>query len=264
MLKQRLISGLILGLLALAIFWFGDPWFTLVVAVFSIIGTFEYQKLVNPTVWPKLIIPATIASLLFTIRYFLVSITTDSALITIVILISLLWLLLLPKHQRSFVHIAWTLTGILYVGWLLGYWIILRNTENGRYWALLALFANVATDIFAFFTGRSLGKIHLAPSISPSKTWEGTIGGFCGAIAVTILLSLVFPLGLSMVDAFVFGLLVAVSAQLGDLIESILKRSINMKDSSNLIPGHGGLLDRLDSLLFGGPVAYYVIIFLTK
>ena len=117
--------------------------------------------------------------------------------------------------------------------------------------------------ILAFFVGKLLGRHRLAPNISPAKTWEGAVGGVLGSILVSLFFVLPTPLELplSYGQAIVLGLLVSVFGQLGDLVESLLKRNMQVKDSGNAIPGHGGFLDRIDSVIFAGVVVYYYIMF---
>jgi phosphatidate cytidylyltransferase len=113
--------------------------------------------------------------------------------------------------------------------------------------------------------GRALGRHHLAPNISPGKTWEGAIAGVFGAIGISLLFTLATPLHLQLLSygqAILLGLLVSIAGQLGDLAESLLKRNMGVKDSGKLIPGHGGFLDRLDSILFAGIVVYYYVIWI--
>ena len=151
--------------------------------------------------------------------------------------------------------------GILYVGWLLSYLVALR-LDAGSSWLFLALLATFGSDTAAFFVGRALGKHLLAPRISPHKTWEGAVGGVCGAIVVSLLFTLPTPLQvpLNYGQAVLLGLLVSVFGQLGDLVESLLKRTVGVKEAGKLIPGHGGALDRIDSVVFAGIVVYYYVI----
>jgi len=132
---------------------------------------------------------------------------------------------------------------------------------DGRDWVLLALFSTFAVDTTAYFTGRAFGRHKLAPAISPAKTWEGAVGGLVGAIAAVVILALILeePLDIGYGKLVVIGFLVGVFAQLGDLAESKLKRIMGVKESGSLIPGHGGILDRLDSVVFTGVVVYYCL-----
>jgi phosphatidate cytidylyltransferase len=169
----------------------------------------------------------------------------------------------LPRKEGVFQRWAWMMAGILYVGWLLSILVSLR-LEAGRNWLYLALFTTFASDSAAYFIGKAFGRHKMAPSISPGKTWEGAVGGVCGAVILSLLFTLATPLQLplSYLQAIILGILISVFGQIGDLAESALKRSGGVKDSGNLMPGHGGLLDRMDSIVFAGAVVYLYYIFL--
>ena len=176
----------------------------------------------------------------------------------------LVWLVVFRRDTR-FQSWVWTLTGILYLGWMLGHYVVLRQLDHGRELVILAVFTTFACDTTAFFVGRAWGRHHMAPTISPHKTWEGAIGGFVGAVAAALALRSLLSLGdwslpLNYVEAIAVGCLIGVAAQLGDLLESLLKRRAGVKDSGNLIPGHGGVLDRIDSLVFTGVIVYYFVL----
>jgi phosphatidate cytidylyltransferase len=187
-------------------------------------------------------------------------------------LISLIWLLRRPSNERAFRNWAWTIVGALYVGWMLSYWLSLRglkvglgdSSEYGRNWVYLAMFTTFANDTGAFFIGRARGKHKLAPAISAAKTWEGAIGGLISAIlaaiVIAMVLNLISPFTFKYWQIILLGFLVSLFAQLGDLVESLLKRNMGVKESGNLLPGHGGILDRFDSLIFVGAVVYYYVI----
>jgi phosphatidate cytidylyltransferase len=182
------------------------------------------------------------------------------------VVLSLIWLLLRRQKDGAFTSWTWTISGILYIGWLLSYFITLRSQENGRNWVFLALLLTFTSDTAAFFVGRAIGAHHLAPRVSPSKTWEGTIAGVVGAIIVSLLFTLPTPLYLPLNywQAILLGLTVSVFGQLGDLVESLLKRNTGVKESGKLVPGHGGILDRMDSIIFTGVVVYYYVIWVTQ
>jgi len=168
-----------------------------------------------------------------------------------------LWLIARGETERGLTDWLVVVGGVLYVGWLGSYLIPLRQLDDEGQWVFLAVFAAFANDTGAYFVGMAVGHTPLAPRISPSKTVEGSLGGLiCGAAAVP---ALSYALGLD-VDAGLLiplAVLVPVAAQLGDLAESLLKRSAGVKDAGVLVPGHGGVLDRLDSLLFVVPMVYY-------
>ncbi|MEI6285061.1 MAG: phosphatidate cytidylyltransferase [Bacillota bacterium] len=163
-----------------------------------------------------------------------------------------------------------TVFGFFYVSFLFSHFVELRFIDNetiynykyfqlnpGTAYLWLALIGTWASDSFAYFTGRLFGRTKLNVTISPGKTWEGVIGGGIGAIAVTTLA--VWGLGLPLYCGAVIGAIAAVVAPLGDLAESAMKRFCNVKDSGSFFPGHGGVLDRFDSLLFVVPMVYYFV-----
>jgi phosphatidate cytidylyltransferase len=154
---------------------------------------------------------------------------------------------------------ASVVAGAVYTGVLGGHLVLLRDLDDGRAWVLFMLFATFAADTGAFFVGRALGGPRLAPRISPGKTVSGAVGGLvCGA-AAGVALAAVLGLDLPPATSVALGTVVALAAGLGDLAESLLKRSLGVKDTGRLFPGHGGVLDRMDSVLFTAPVVYYVV-----
>ncbi len=174
--------------------------------------------------------------------------------ISILLLVSLTWLLLARKTlDGSLVDWALTMAVPFYIGWPLSFFLRLRGSEagfsQGFWWTLVVLGGVWAYDSAAFFTGAYLGRHKLATPASPSKTWEGVIGGIIGAVAVTLLITR--TLNIPFYHAIILGVLISIAGQIGDLAESLIKRQTHVKDSSHLIPGHGGILDRIDSQLFG-------------
>lgn len=266
MLKQRVITALCGIPLLIVIIWFGEPWFTLLIAIWGVLAVFEFYRLVAASKVPPLTYFGLIWTLLFILSpHFDYEVITPPLLVSAVVL-PLIWLVLRPQKETAFASWAWTIAGILYVGWLLSYLVALRNMdlvnlEVGRNWVFFALFTNFGSDTVAFFVGRAWGKRHLAPSISPGKTWEGAIAGVFGAIIVSLIVVMLFNLPLNYGQAVLLGLLVSIFGQLGDLVESLLKRNMGVKESGRLIPGHGGLLDRIDSVTFAGVVVYYYVQF---
>lgn len=169
-----------------------------------------------------------------------------------------------------------TLFGVLYIGWLLSHALLLRfpphsppGVDRGFFFIVLAIAGTFLADAGAFFVGRAYGRHKLSATISPGKTWEGAIGGVAGGTLGLLLTRLVFDwwifpgpgTGFPLVHGLILGPLLVVPSILGDLFESMLKRDVGIKDSGRLLPGHGGLMDRLDSLLFALPVTYYYLRF---
>jgi phosphatidate cytidylyltransferase len=150
---------------------------------------------------------------------------------------------------------------------MLSHLVGLRRLDSGRDWVLLAIFATFATDTVAYLLGRAFGKHHMAPAISPGKTWEGAAAGLAGGLAATVALAFILdltPHPLSYPGVILLGFLIPIFAQLGDLAESLLKRSAGVKDAGHLIPGHGGMLDRMDSIMFSSIVVYYYMIWVIR
>jgi phosphatidate cytidylyltransferase len=173
-----------------------------------------------------------------------------------VVLLTLAAALVRFDAERMLADWLWTAGCLLYVGFLGCFIVLLRDFDNGRDWVYLALFSTFAVDTSAYFTGRALGRHPLAPAISPKKTVEGFIGGYAGGFAAVLLLNYFLGLRIDAWQAVLLGLLLPVAATVGDLVESGMKRSMHIKDASELIPGHGGILDRLDSVLFTFTLVY--------
>src|SRR5262249_9229835 len=200
-------------------------------------------------------------------------------LLTIGVCISFFRLLFRTETPPATIaDIATTILGFIYVGWMPSHLVLLRNLmppgaepvsnplqQPGLAYVWASLFIIWATDVFAYYFGKRFGKHLLYPQISPKKTVEGAIGGFVLAIAWAMIVTFCadmylfpsHPFGLKWWQAPLMGAVVSIAAQLGDLSESLLKRDAGLKDSSAVIPGHGGLLDRGDSLIFAGAVSYY-------
>lgn len=164
-----------------------------------------------------------------------------------------------PSATASF---GVTLLGVAWVGGGLGALLLVRDVPENGFWALMAvLFTVFAADTAAFFVGRALGRHRLAPAISPGKTWEGLVAGSAAAMgAALVILYQDRERFLAAPEALALGAAIALASVLGDLFESAVKRDLQVKDSGRLLGGHGGMLDRLDSLLWAGPAAYYVIL----
>ncbi len=172
--------------------------------------------------------------------------------------LALLFLFRLPIIHELPQRLGWLCLGLLYLPFLLGHLGALRLLPAGQEWIFLTLLAIMGCDTFAYFVGSSIGKHKLYPAVSPNKSIEGALGGLLGSIAAVYLCRASFLPDIGGFEAILIGLLLGVAGQLGDLFESLLKRACGVKDSGTMIPGHGGLLDRLDSLLFAFPIVYYI------
>ena len=259
MLRQRFITAFIGLPLIIAAIWFGTPWFTLLIAAVAIQGILEfYRTTSNSGTQPITYFGATCVLFIIISPHCPYTMTTP-ILITFVIVISLVWLLFRTHKEQAFSNWAWTIAGIFYIGWLFSYWIDLRILENGREWVFWSMFTIFASDTSAFFCGRTWGKHPLAPAISPGKTWAGAIGGITASIIISIALGTALSLPISYWQMALMGSIISIFAQLGDLVESLFKRNTGIKDAGKILPGHGGILDRADSIIFTGFLVYYFV-----
>jgi len=165
--------------------------------------------------------------------------------------------------SRSVERMAFTLLGIFLIAWNMSYMVNIRNISGIGMHLTYMLFITVwSCDTGAYFVGKLLGRHKLSPNISPKKTWEGAIAGFITAILVSMWLKKLFEIDITYHQAAMLGVAVGIAGQISDLAESVIKRSCNVKDSSSLLPGHGGILDRFDSYILLAPVYYYTFLFL--
>ena len=267
MLPRALTALVGIPILASAIWW-GGPWLSALVALVAVLGIRELFRLLPPGIGP---LPVSLGALWSVALVLGGQASTDpSSFLRISAgiwlagaFVALLWLIALHPGRRHVVAGIYLLGGPLYIGFLLAHGLALREaggTEDlGRNWLLLALVVAFATDTGAFFIGRSLGVHPMAPSISPNKTWEGSVAGLAFAIAASLVVGQILELGIPRWQQGVIGAAVGVLGQWGDLAESKLKRISNTKDAGSIIPGHGGVLDRLDSVVVSVPTVYYLV-----
>lgn len=165
-------------------------------------------------------------------------------------------------RQSATTSFGVTLLGVAWVGAGIGCFLLIRDIPEFGFWAVMAvLFTVFAADTGAFFVGRTFGRHSLAPAISPKKSWEGFVGGVLAAVGMAfVILYKDRAEFLSVPESLLLGLVIALAAVLGDLFESAVKRDLEVKDSGRVLGGHGGMLDRLDSLLWAGPAAYFTIL----
>jgi len=257
MLSKRLLSAAVLiPIVALCVYWGGMAFFALV-SLAALLAAYEYLKMMRAQGWtPSYFLGLACVAL------FLVDaqwpqwgiLPYGLALIPIVTLSSEVFSGNIPN---ALVRWALLMASSLYLGYLPGLFVRLRALENGLYWLIVALLGTWICDSAAYFIGRAWGKHKLCPTISPKKTWEGAIAGLVFGVLTVVMLGwwlLDLPIGWGLLA----GVVLVLGATIGDLAESVIKRQIGVKDSSNLIPGHGGMLDRIDSLLFVVPLMYLI------
>ncbi len=263
MLWQRVVSALVLLPIIGAAVWFGEPWFSLVIGLFVFLGIIEFFRLATISGWRPFLYLGTLLTLLFIVDAHSNDERTTPLLITGVVVLPLIRCLLYPTKRNALMNWTWTVGGIFYLGWMMSHFLFLRDLDEGRDWVILVLIATFACDTSAYFVGRAIGKHRMAPVVSPGKTWEGAVGGMVGAVVATLATAVVTELdSVGYLLIVPLGFLIGVFAQLGDLAESAIKRSAEIKEAGGAIPGHGGALDRLDSLIFVVVLVYYWVIWL--
>ena len=260
MLRQRLITAAIGLPILVSSVWFGDPWFSILWAVATGMSAWEIYAMARASNRRPLRWFGVAWTILMAMSPHLPGAYTVPLLFSLAVIVPLIWLMIRRPLDMAFANWGWTLLGIFYVGWLVSYWVSLRGLEDGRNWVIWGFFVVFASDTFAYFVGKAWGHHLMAPSISPKKTWEGAAGGVFGSLLASVLFgSILFPV-LEYPEALVLGILGSILAQAGDLCGSLLKRKLGCKDSGKFLPGHGGFIDRLSSLLFVGPLLYYGVL----
>lgn len=258
---KRTLSALIFVPLILAAVWFGYPWFLGFLLLVGLLGAAEFYRLVERS-GPR---PFRFLGMFFVLSFIAgahFSTPELPLLVSSAVVVTLLRSLFQPGD--AWASWAWTIAGIFYLGWTLQHFLLLRSLEDGAAWVIFTLLVTFAVDTGAFFAGQALGRHRLAPRLSPGKTWEGAAGGVVSGLVATLVLAILLrPYGLALSLLLLLGFLIGIFAQLGDLVESALKRGAGAKESAKLIPGHGGLLDRLDSIVFTVVLVYYYVVWLS-
>ncbi len=191
-------------------------------------------------------------------------------MISLVILLSMTYHLVAYERGRdqAGTDFGVTLGGIFYIGWIGAYFISLRSLPEGQWWMLVVLAGVMLADSGAYFIGRKFGRHKLAPRLSPKKTWEGYFGGIIIGVPLTALLAALIQMGVGTASGItplrgmLVGLVMALVPTLGDLGESMIKRQMGVKDSGNILPGHGGAFDRIDAWLWAVVIGYYMVFWL--
>jgi phosphatidate cytidylyltransferase len=267
LLLQRFIVALVLLPIGLWVIYLGGIPYTVVIALLVGIAAWEFARLFQAGGWQPSRTLTVAGVLLLLLARFFENVEAEAALLALLILVSMTYHLMKYERGRdeSGTDFALTLAGILYMGVLGGYFLSLRNLPEGKWWVLVVLPAIWFADSGAYFIGRRFGRRPFSPRLSPKKTWEGYLGGVLMGILGTALLTWALQgsagpgTEVTVLRGALVGGLLAVIAPLGDLGESMIKRQVGIKDSSNLLPGHGGAFDRIDSWLWAAPIGYYLV-----
>lgn len=259
--KQRIITAIIFGAILLPIVIYGGVPLVLLAYLMASVALYELLKMRNLRLFS---VPGFISLLLLWIfllpkNYQHVLLNLDYSKVEIALFAVLLFLTytVATKNKFTFDDVAFSIMATLYIGIGFFYFIETRAAEDGLTFIFFSLFIIWATDSGAYFIGRAAGKRKLWPEISPNKTIEGSIGGVICALVVAILFIIFTDIDASPIQLSLITVILSVFGQIGDLVESALKRHYDVKDSGNILPGHGGILDRFDSLLFVWPLLHF-------
>ncbi len=265
----RVITSIVGLVLLIAIMSIGNPLpFGLLVSIAVVIGLLEFYRIVQAKEFPVYLLPGVLSGwLLSLVPLIQIPFSGETLLgftISLIALFLFLYALLVGEPLEDTLQaLASTFLGIFYVSWLLLHLVFIRGLSDGKWLIFYLLLVVWAGDTGAYYVGRFLGKHKLAPAVSPNKTIEGAIGGLAASVAASFIAKFTFLPIISSLHCAVLAVFLAIIAQSGDLCESMLKRAANVKDSGNILPGHGGILDRLDGVMFAAPVLYYyAIVFL--
>lgn len=262
--NKRFITGLIVGLSSLFAVMIGGLWLAVALGVLVVLLSREYTEILKHKGFLPSFKIIVISALLFGLAVYNKMFEIVPFIVMITVFASLMWVLFRGK-QPYIANVATTIFGAMYCGWFPLHLLMLRQVGEtsstgipypiGAGFCVIVLFAVAVTDIFCYFVGCKFGKHKLSPVISPNKTIEGSIGGSVMCLLFSFIIGI--PLGLPWYHVLTIGILIAIFAQIGDLCESMIKRDAGVKDSSNILPGHGGIMDRVDSYLLTFVVIYY-------
>jgi phosphatidate cytidylyltransferase len=260
---QRWLTGIVLAVAILLIIFLAPlELLTVVVALLIIVAVWEYNGIVfGPGFLKEKIESLAFAILVPGFMYMGNAQLLVALLVFAVMVVFIVFLWKVNENSFDVSSVTKVIFGMLYIPLLTSHFILLRKLDSGIYWILLVLVVGIAGDTVAMYVGKSLGKRKLITLVSPGKTVEGTIGLMIGGTIAATLFGYFLFREIFIFHFLIIGLVGSIIGQLGDLCESAIKRNYGRKDASSLLPGHGGLMDRLDSLIFLAPFVYYYRIF---
>lgn len=261
MLYLRILSALVGIPIVIGSVYLGGPWYALLLLLVVNLAIYEYSQICKNKGY--LVFPA-LSHIVVTLLIFLVFLEEYNLILTLIMLTLLILFstVLFNMNRFSIIDAALSLWGIIYLGVLFGYMLLLRMLPGGDLYTYMLLAGVWLHDTMAYFIGVKWGFNKLATTISPNKSVEGSLAGIGGTLILFFSAAILYPntIPLSPLQAVILALGISVFAQLGDLMESALKRQLEIKDSGSIIPGHGGIMDRFDSLLVAAPFVYYFFV----
>ena len=259
---KRLITALVLAAIGLPATIYGGVFFWLMMALFLTVAAWEFINLMRGANFqPAMLISVSgVLSILFARTVYP---EYESAVLVVFVFLAMVYHLIAFERGRDEAASDFSITvaSLIYMGWIGAYLVKLRDLPNGEWWFFLVLPIIWFTDSGAYFIGKNFGKHKLSPRLSPKKTWEGYWGGVLFGVLAGILFSWLWRenLDISLLNGAMLGLLLSLLTTLGDLGESMIKRQSGIKDSSHILPGHGGVFDRIDTWIWAAPLGYYLI-----
>ena len=257
----RIVTGLILAIGWLLLLLVGTyPLFCFVITLGGGVALYEFLRMSSPRAEQKHIITGVMLGIFPLVAASLWGSTgIISSLFLALFILVIITIAVYPSLDNGLFFISRLWFGIFYVGFCSAHLILLRSLPQGIYWLLVLTAVTAFSDTGAYYVGRAVGKTKLYPALSPGKTRAGAVGGIIGGMLGGLVVAAILFEGINPVTVAILGLLLSAIGIIGDLIESFIKRVSGVKDSGQILPGHGGLLDRCDSLLLTAPALYYVI-----
>ena len=268
---KRLATAAVLIPLVYLLVEYGSPLhFFLFISVTVCIGQYEFYRMFKNSGYHPQTAVGILAGLLVVSGFYIGAVNggevayvfSPDVMVAIAFVVALLFRLFSERDcNGAMVDVALTFTGVIYVAWLSAYIVLIRcwnkDSVDGRDLVFFLALVTWATDTGAYYVGSAIGRHKLYPKISPKKSVEGAVGGFLFAVGMAVVCKYWFYHDLMLHDAVCMGAVMGVVGQVGDLAESMIKRSARVKDSGGIMPGHGGMLDRVDSMLLNAPALYY-------
>jgi len=260
---KRWLTGLILApVLVIIILFCSETIFAALVIICVLGGVWEYNHIVFGSGYIKEKIEGLIIAVIIPLFVLLGNNQHLLAVLAfLVLIVFIIFVLSIKESKFDVLSVAKVIFGMMYIPFLLSYFIALRMMDKGIEWIFFVLFLAFIGDIFALYVGKYFGKHKLAPFVSPGKTVEGLAGLVLGSTSACLIFSYYFLPEIPLTQIAILAFAGSIIGQLGDICESAIKRNYGLKDASSILPGHGGILDRLDCLLFIVPFVYYYRIF---
>ena len=257
MLGTRVIVGAVLALLAFVVVLYGGWAFFAVALGVALIGLNEFYRMMR--VYRPVVLAGFVGVALMVFAAWTRAPQSLMGLLALSLVLTFALAAVPGPKPGVSVRVAITMLGLLYLGYGVGHLELIRRLTDGQGYALMVVFGTWAGDTVAYFTGRYFGATPMAPRLSPKKTWEGFAGGFIGTVLMVVFIGLYYR-GIGEFHSLLLGITIGVMGPVGDLFESLLKRDVEIKDAGRFFPGHGGVLDRFDGLLFASVASYYLIL----